>query len=90
VTANRGFPLPSLARAARELRTARSAPPGTSSGQDAVLHHRENVELLRDALRVYISALERDGLPVARKLRQELMLLDLVERPPLGAPRSSS
>jgi hypothetical protein len=30
-------------------------------------------------LQVYISALERDGLPVASKLRQELRLLGLVD-----------
>ncbi|WP_165372330.1 hypothetical protein [Nocardioides iriomotensis] len=34
---------------------------------------------LREALRVYINALERDRLPVARKLRQELLLLGLVD-----------
>ena len=70
------FPSPSLTRAARELRVAREAMTNAEPGAPtSLLQHRENVEVLREAVVEYIAALERDGLPVSPKLRQELMLL---------------
>lgn len=69
------FPVPSLARAARDLRAARevlsAGIPDTSGHQAALLD-------LRHALRVYLQTLERDGLPVASKLQRELTLLDII------------
>jgi hypothetical protein len=73
------FPLPSLARAARDLRAARQLLVTTHGRGGSVLQHRDNVLTLRRALGVYIAALERDGLPVANKLRQEQMLLALTD-----------
>lgn len=75
----RGRPLPSLARAAGDLRAARLELVAGHHERDSVLEHRESVLALREALGVYILALERDDLPVARKLRQELLLLGLVD-----------
>ena len=76
---HRGRPIPPLARAAGDLRAARLELDAGHHERDSVLEHRESVLALREALRVYIIALERDGLPVARKLRQELLLLGLVD-----------
>ena len=70
-------PPPSLDQAARELRSAREVVAATLGQPHSVLLHRENVVVLRRALDGYVAALERDGLPVASKLRQELMLLGL-------------
>jgi hypothetical protein len=79
MTSPGGFPIPSLARAAHELRAARAAAAECGDARDSYLHHRQCLVDLRQALRVYVSALERDGLPVASKLRQELALLALVD-----------
>jgi hypothetical protein len=81
VTAQRGIPIPPLAGAAHDLRAARAAVAECPGGRDSYLRHRQCVSELRRALAVYISALERDDLPVASKLRQEFTLLGLVEEP---------
>lgn len=73
------FPIPSLARAAGNLRAARESLVASHGREGSILQHRDGVLALRQALRVYVAALERDGLPVANKLRQELMLLALTD-----------
>jgi hypothetical protein len=74
-------PIPSLARAASDMRAARMAVAERGAERDSHLRHRKGMVELRHALDVYVSALERDGLPVASKLRQELRLLAVIEDP---------
>ena len=74
-----GLPLPSLATAARNLRAARASMLGTHPSDPR--EHRLGLIELRGALRSYVGALERTGLPVASKLRHELALLDTLDEP---------
>ena len=71
------FPLPSLARAAADFRAARARL--DAKGKD-VAHHDAALLTLHNALRTYVRALERSGLPVAGKLVSELSMLDNLER----------
>jgi hypothetical protein len=72
-------PTSALILAASELRAARDAIAATVGRPHSRLVHHDNLMVLRCALAVYIAALEDDDLPVARKLRQELVLLSLVD-----------
>jgi hypothetical protein len=71
------FRLPSLARAAADFRAARAHL--DAKGKDVACHDAA-LWTLHEALRTYVRALERDGLPVPGKLVSELSMLDNLEQ----------
>ena len=68
-----------LAAAAHRLEAARREAASTrevrSNGNDAGRQH------LKQALRDYVAALERQGLPVASKIQSELRMLETLDVP---------